>query len=108
VSYETWLRSATSTSAAQRPGKDLAWLIQRFESLPKTDKERAELYDSQKLYVRWTPAYRSTRTGMRLPATRVYYHQGPLIQRRDISLDRELETPATKLKQLSPKQGEAI
>ena len=108
VPYETWLRSATATSGAHRSGKDLAWLIQRFESLPKTEKERAELYDSQQLYVRWTPAYRSTRTGMRLARSKVFYHHGPLIQRREVSLKRELESPPNALKRLSAKQGEEI
>ena len=65
---------------------ELAWLMQRFESLSLTDKERAELYDSLKLYVRWTPSYKATRTGMKLPVREVFYHREPLIQRRDISL----------------------
>jgi hypothetical protein len=111
VPYQIWLQSATATSVEHRSAQDLAWLIQRFESLPKTEKEKAELYDSQKLYVRWTPVYRATRTGMRLTISKgpkVFYHQGPLIQRRDVSLRRELEDPPLKLKQLSSKQGEAI
>ena len=111
VPYESWLRSATATSGEHVSAKDLAWLIHRFESLPKIEKEKAELYDSQKLYVRWTPAYRATRTGMRLAISKgakVFYHRGPLIQRRDVSLRRELENPPPALKQLSSKQGEAI
>lgn len=108
VPYKTWLGSATATSVENRSAKDLAWLIQRFESLPKTDKEKAELYNSQKLYVRWTPVYRSTRTGMRLPVRKIFYHRTPLIQRRDVSLRQELENPSPTLKQLSSKQGEAI
>jgi len=111
VPYERWLQSVTATSVENRSVKDLVWLIQRFESLPKTEKEKAELYDAQKLYVRWTPAYRATRTGMRLAISKgakVFYHHGPLIQRRDVSLQRELENPPTTLKRLSSKQGEAI
>jgi len=103
VPYQTWLRTAIGGSA-----KEVAWLIQRFESLPKPENEKAELYDSQKLYVRWTPAFPATRTGMRLAIPKVFYHHGPLIQRRDISLREELESPPPTLKQLSSKQGEAI
>lgn len=103
VPYQAWLQSATGASA-----KDVAWLIQRFESLARTEKEKAELYDSQKLYVRWTPTYRLTRTGMRLATSRVFYHRDALIQRRDVSLRSELESSPSSLKQLSPKQGEAI
>ncbi len=103
VPYQTWLQSAKGGRAS-----DVAWLIQRFVILPKTDKEKAEFYDSQKLYVRWTPGYRSTRTGMHLPVRKIFYHREPLIRRRDISLQRELENPPPVLKKLSLKDGEAM
>ncbi|HAF15858.1 MAG TPA: hypothetical protein DCK93_02535 [Blastocatellia bacterium] len=103
VPYQTWLRAASGGAA-----KDLTWLIRRFASLPKTDMEKAELYDSQKLYVRWSPPYRATRTGMRLATSKVFYHRDPLIQRREVSLQREMENPAPPLERLSAKQGEAI
>ena len=108
VSYPAWLRAVTATLVKHRSAKDVAWLIQRFESLPKTEKEKAELYDSQKLYVSWTPPYRATRTGMLLSTAKLFYHRGPLIRRRDVSLRRELENPPPKLNRLSSKQGEAI
>jgi len=111
VPYQNWLQAATATSVEHRSTIEVAWLIQRFESLPKPEKEKAELYDSQKLYVRWTPAYRLTRTGMRLAVAkgaRVFYHRDALIRRRDVSLGRELENLPPALKQLSSKQGEAI
>jgi hypothetical protein len=106
VPYETWLRMAKGRNAG-----DVVWLVERFESLKISDRERAELYDSLKLYVRWTPPDRDTRTGLRLLTSRsakVFYHREPLIRRRDISLKRELENPPPEIKRLSPKQGEAI
>lgn len=99
VPYREWL------DAARKDRKELAWLIERFEELPKPENERAELYDGQKLYVRWTPAFRASRTGMRLPATKMFYHRGPLIQRRDVDLRKELVQPLT-LQKLSPRQGD--
>ncbi|HEY3037905.1 MAG TPA: hypothetical protein VGJ66_04165, partial [Pyrinomonadaceae bacterium] len=108
VPYREWLSSTAPPSGKRGSAGELTWLIQRFESLSKTEKEKAELYDSQKLYVRWTPAYRSTRTGMRLRTTRIFYHRGPLIKRRDVSLVDELESPPTILKQLSPRRGAEI
>ena len=54
VPYDKWLSAAMGQSRGPRAGKDVAWLVERFESLPKSDKEKAELYDSLKLYVRWT------------------------------------------------------
>lgn len=103
VPYQAWLRAAKGTGV-----EDLIWLVQRFESLRLTDKEKAELFDSQKLYVRWTPAYRASRTGMRLPARKIFYHRSPLIRRREISLKQELEAPPPDLKQLNSKRGEAV
>jgi len=104
VPYQEWLR------AAKGGAKELPWLIRRFESLPKPEREIAELYDSQNLFVSWTPGYRGTRTGMRLPvsARNIFYHRQPLIQRREVSLSDELQKQAPALVQLSPMQGEAM
>jgi hypothetical protein len=103
VPYKSWLRSATP------PGmKELPWLVQQFESLPRTEAEKTELYDSQKLYVSWTPPYRATRTGMRLPVRKVFYHREPLIRRKDVSLKQELHEPSPVLERLSPSRGQAI
>jgi hypothetical protein len=104
VPYQDWLRAAKGRE------KELPWLIQRFESLPKPEREIAELYNSQNLFVSWRPSYRTTRTGMRLPinARNIFYHREPLIQRRDISLSDELKKPPSVLEQLSAKQGETI
>ena len=100
VPYREWLRAARGN----RP--ELAWLIERFNELPRDEKERAELYDSQKLYVRWKPGFNSTRTGMRLTRRNLFYHRGPLIQRREIDLRRELEQPSPRLQRLSLREGE--
>lgn len=107
VPYEKWLRA---TAVNEAPG--LSWLIERFASLArsekKSDKEIAELFDAQKLYVRWTPPYRASRTGMRIPVRGIYFHSRPLIQRREVSLTDELEKPPAQLTRLSVKQGEEI
>jgi hypothetical protein len=102
VPYAEWLRKAKGRE------KDLVWLVQRFESLKLSQKEKAELFNSQKLYVQWTPAFRSTRTGMRLPVRKIFYHRGPLIQRRDISLREQLQAAPPDLERLTSKRGEAI
>lgn len=106
VPYLEWLRAASVGGG--RGMSEVGWLIQRFESLSLTDKERAELYESLKLYVRWTPSHEATRTGMKLPVRDIFYHRQPLIQRRDISLRIELESPSPALTRLSKQKGEAI
>ncbi len=100
VPYREWLRAARGRNS------ELAWLFNRVNKLPRSEKERAELYDSQKLYVRWTPAFNSSRTGMRVGTKKLFYHRGPLIQRRDIDLKKELVQPSPPLQKLSPAQGE--
>ena len=104
VPYPEWLRAAKGRM------KELPWLFQRFELLAKSDREKAELYNSQNLFVSWTPTYRATRTGMRLPVNprNIFYHREPLIQRREISLRDELKKSAPNLERLSRLQGEKI
>jgi len=104
VPYPDWLR------AAKGRARELPWLFRRFEMLPKSEREIAELYNSQNLFVSWTPSYRASRTGMRLSvnARNIFYHREPLIQRREISLRDELKKPAPVAERLSRRDGEKI
>src|ERR1044071_6409176 len=52
------------------------------------------------------PRYNVSRTGMRMPIRKPFYHRGPLIQRREIDLRKELAEPSPPLQKLSPAQGE--
>lgn len=99
VPYLKWFQ------AAKGRGHDVSWLIERFESLPLKEKEKAELYNSLKLYVRWTPAFRATRTGMSLSGRRIFYHRKPLIRRKDVSVVAELQAPPAPLRRVSRAQG---
>ena len=107
VPYENWLRAAKGRGGH---GKELPWLLQRFAALRKPDREKAELYNSQNLFVSWKPSYHVTRTGMRLPVNegKIFYQRKPLIHRREVSLHAELNQPAPVLERLPQKQGEAI
>lgn len=106
IPYRSWLQAARNGTA------EISWLLKRFEQLPLTPAARAELYDSQKLYVQWWPPYRATRTGMRLPArlrtSKTFYHREPLLQRRDVSFRDELSKPAFEIKRLSKVDGETL
>jgi hypothetical protein len=101
IPYREWLR------AARNGQTELRWLIDHFDRLPKSEKDRAELYDAQQIYVHWTPPFNATRTGMRVDRKPIFYHRGPLIQRRDIDLRKELVQPAPVFEKLSAKHGEA-
>ncbi len=103
IPYSTWLAAAKSTTETE-----VSWLIRHFEALPRSQTEKAELYDSLQLYVRWTPGYAASRTGLRLPVRNHFYHHGPLIQRRDLSFATELQASPAPVKTISSKHGEAI
>ncbi len=102
VPYREWLR------AARKGSSEIAWLIETIDALPRPDEDKAELYDSQQLYVRWTPRFSATRTGMRLKTSKIFYHREPLIPRRDVDLVKELAQPSPRLTKLSLAQGERV
>jgi hypothetical protein len=102
VPLREWLQAATGRQS------EIAWLIDRFKSLDLTDKEKAELYDSLKLHITWKFPWRASRTGMKLPARKLFFHAEPLIQRRDISLDVELSLPPIPVERLSRGEGAKI
>ncbi|HEX8846778.1 MAG TPA: hypothetical protein VF791_19200 [Pyrinomonadaceae bacterium] len=104
VPYLAWLRAAKGKTR-----HDLAWLIERFESLSLSEKEKAELYESLKLLIRWELGNsRATRTLMKRPARKIFYHTKPLLQRRDVSIAAEFAGPPIPLKRLTRAAGEAI
>ena len=104
VPYLAWLRAARG-----RSGRDLPWLIERFERLPASEREKAELFDSLKLWIRWKPAlFRATRTGMKLRVRDIFYQEEPLLRRSDVSLARELNRPPLPLRRLARREGERV
>ena len=102
VPYRDWLR------AAKGRANELVWLIGAFESLQLTDKARAEFYDSLKIHVRWQFGSRGSRTSMKLPVRRTFFHDSPLISRRDVSLAVELASRPIPVERISPALGEKI
>lgn len=102
VPYVEWLRRARGRE------REVLWLTKRFAALLLTDREKAELYNAQKLYVNWTPADSATRTLMQLPVKKVFFHRTPLILRREVSFREELEKSALEIKRLGLSQGQRI
>jgi hypothetical protein len=100
VPYREWL------DAARGARTELSWLVERFDELPMSDKEKAELYDSQQIYVRWTPRFPATRTGMRSATQSFFYHDGPFVQRRDVRLKDEFDAPPPPMRKLSLTDGQ--
>jgi hypothetical protein len=101
VPYRDWLRAARGRQ------DELPWLIERFQRLPVSEKEKAALYDSLEILVRWemsnSPA---SRTLSRKPVRQFYFHRAPLIQRRQVSIAEELNKPPLPIKVLPPREAE--
>lgn len=103
IPYLEWLH------AAKPPRENyLAFLTERFERLPRSDREKGELYDSLELWVQWRLGKtRASRTRNVRTPRRVYFHRGPFIQRRDVSLAREIIVPLS-VERLAERDGLAI
>jgi hypothetical protein len=103
IPWRRWL------DAARGRERDLEWLIRRFEQLSLSDRERAELYDSLRLPLRWhLKNLKLSRTRNWFRPRRFYIHEEPLISRRQVSLESELAQPAPPLTKLSRREGESV
>jgi hypothetical protein len=104
VPYLAWLGAA-----AGRRRDDLAWLLERYRGLPGTRDDRAERFDSLGLPIAWDlGAGKSSRTKMRRAGAAPFFHDAPLLARRDVSLDAILSGPRMKIQRLSRREGERI
>ena len=103
VPYLDWLKAARGRE------DELPWLIQQFGRLPISEKEKAALYDSLEIMVRWDMSRsRASRTLSRKPVRQLYFHRELLIQRRQVSLAEELAKPPLPIKTLPPRDAEKV
>jgi hypothetical protein len=103
IPWRRWLDSATGRE------RDLEWLIRRFEQLAVSNRERAELYDSLRLPLRWhLKNLKFSRTRNWTRPRQFYFHTEPLIVRSQVSLEQELAEPAPHFVKLSRREGESV
>jgi hypothetical protein len=103
IPWRRWLDTARGRE------RDLEWLIRRFEQLPVSDRQRAELYDSLRLPLRWHLGNLKLSRSRNWARPRQFYiHSAPLLVRSQVSLARELAQPKTRLVKLSRREGEAV
>lgn len=106
VPYLDWLKAARGRQ------DELPWLVRQFQRLPgfpkeTAEKEKAALYDSLEIMVRWDMSNSSaSRTLSRKPVRDFYFHRDPLIQRRQVSLAEEFAKPRLPIKVLSSRDAE--
>jgi len=100
--WRQWLAAAQGKKNAS-PER----LIRRFEELALSEHDKAELYDSLRLPLRWDLGNsRVSRTRNWERVRKVFYHSGPLISRSEVSLAEELARKPPALVKLSRQQGE--
>ncbi len=104
IPWRRWLEAAQG-----KRNNSPAWLIERFTELPLSDVEKARLYESLRMPIRWRlENSRLSRTRNWRPVRPVFYHDGPLLTRKDVSLAEELARRPPQLRRLSPASGAAI
>jgi len=102
--WRRWLQTASG-----KKGSDPAWLIQRFQQLPLSPRQKAELYESLRVPLRWNLENSViSRTRNWKPVPSVFYHSEPLISRSQVSLAVELGRRPAQLTKLSRKHGEQV
>ena len=100
--FREWLRAASGQRGV------LLWLLERFERLPISARQKTELYNSLGLTVKWElDNLRASRTRNWRAVRRVFYHHGPLIRRSEVSLAQELASPLS-VRKLPVREGEAV
>ncbi len=103
IPYLTWIQSAK-----KRRTSDLAWLIERLEKSPLSEKDKSRFYDSLELWIRWEMGdSRTSRTGNIRAMRRIFYHREPLLRRSEVSIAKELNSPLP-IRKLSLNQGKLI
>ncbi len=106
--WRRWLEAAAGKKRVP------AWLISRFEQLPLPAPQKAELYESLRVPLRWSLENSViSRTRNWKPVRSVFYHSifyhtTPHISRSQVSLAAELARRPPQLTKLSRKQGEQV
>ncbi len=102
VPYLEWLHTADR-------GKDLPWLMERFERLRLPIAHKTEIYDALGLTVKWDLSDSSaSRTNFRWPAKTYFFHRDGFLQRRQVSLEHELASSDIPVRRLSRAEGEKV
>jgi hypothetical protein len=107
--FRRWLETASREDGNKKPAGSSrlpAWLVERFDRLPLPPLQKAELYESLRIPLRWNLGI--SRTSNWNPVRKVFYHQGPLISRSQVSLADELSKRPPSFTRLSLKEGERI
>jgi len=104
IPWRKWLEAAQGSKSTSP-----AWLAERFGELPLAGAEKSQLYESLRLPVCWRLENSTiSRTRNWRPVRQVFYHQEPLITRRDVSLAEEWARRPPSMQRLSEAEGRRV
>jgi hypothetical protein len=96
VRYRQWIEAAQPKNAT-----DLGWLLKQIGGLDWSERDKADLYDSLELLLLWRIGnVRASRSHLRLPVRKIFYHTEPLLRRSEISLQHEMQSPPLPVRRL--------
>jgi len=102
--YLRWMEAG-----AGGKGKELPWLLRSFDKLPISRLERTSLYDALEVNLSWDLRGSSaSRTLACRSVSPYFFHDSPLLQRRDVPLIDEMASAPLKLRKLNRSEGERI
>jgi hypothetical protein len=104
LSLREWLRAVKGT----REVSDLQCLLELLDRPGLSFQSRRYLYESAELLLRWELGDGApSRTRAKVPAGRIFYHQGPL-RRSGMDFPAEIRTPLPWIRAASPGTGERL
>ena len=99
--YLRWMEAA-----AGGEGKELRWLLRSFAELPVSPLDRTSLYDALGVNLAWDLSGSSaSRTLARRPVSEFFFHDAPLLQRKQVSLGRRDGLRPAQVAQAEPQRG---
>jgi hypothetical protein len=102
VPYLDWLAAGAGARRA-----DPLWLLERYDREPLPRGVREELFEAMGVPIDWDLGRsRASRTLMRRPGPPAFFHDAPLLARRDVSLDAIVGGPRLPIRRLSRAEGE--
>jgi hypothetical protein len=85
------------------------WLMEQLERLRLSLKDKTELYDALAIALQLDlRGSLASRTYARLACEQLFVHREPLIQRKQVSLADEFDSPAITLRKLETEEGKRI
>jgi hypothetical protein len=96
-------------AAAGGKERELRWLLRSFERLAVSRLDRTDLYDALGVNLAWDLSGSSaSRTLARRPESRYFFHDAPLLQRKQVALADELSSAPLNLRKLGRIEGGKI